>query len=175
LERIFFFVHHEDVVSIYPYFRQMRKLSLCVDNLWPVGSVDFLQTLIDLSTLRELAISIEFDSETERSKITHLSNLIQHTANLRSLTINSSSTSAETVCLLVPEHVRHLQVSLSDIDSIKTIIQQLNALSSLTFEAVDNFRCVSEEFSTWLMETRNTSIYRIDHNFISIWFDGTSL
>lgn len=153
----------------------MRKLSLCVNNEWPIGSVDFLPTVIDLSTLRELSIDMDFDSETEGSKITHLTRLLQQTFNLRSLTIDGSSASAETVCLLVPEHVRHLQVSVSDIDQMKMIIQQLNTLSSLTCEALQNFRCLSEELCTWFTETGNTSLYRIDHNFISIWFDGPSL
>ena len=160
---------------MYPYFRQMRKLSLYVNNEWSINSVDFLRTFIDLSTLRELSIDIDFDTETERSKITYLTQLLQQTCNLRSLIIGSSLTSAETVCLLVPEHVRHLQVSISDIDQMKMIIQQLNGLSSLTFEALQNFRRLSGELAAWFTETGNTSIYRIDHNFISIWFDGPSL
>jgi hypothetical protein len=144
---------------------------LCIDDEWPVGSIEYLLTFINLSSIMELSISIDFDPISASDKLTNITYLLKQTCNLHSLTIDSSSTNAEHLCLLVPDHIKHLQVSVKYIDDVKLIIEQLKHLLSVTFEFFHDSKFVSEEFSIWLMEKRNKSTYRRDNMFFSVWFD----
>ncbi len=89
--------------------------------------------------------------------------------NLHSLTLDSPEATAENICLLVPDHVKHLQVTIQHIDDGKLIIEQLKFLSSVTFEVFHEIKCLSPEFLTWLMKKRNKSTYRNDKMFLNIW------
>ena len=103
------------------------------------------------------------------NKLTNITNLLKSVFNLQSLIIDSSEVTAENICLLVPDHVKHLQVTVQHIDDIKLIIEQLKHLSSVTFEVFHDIRCLPPEFLTWLMKKRNKSTYRNDKMFLNIW------
>lgn len=90
---------------------------------------------------------------------------------LKSLTIESSSAKAENICLIVPDTIKHLQVSLKNIDDMKIIIERFKYLSSAIFEHLSRAKILSTELVPWLMENRNKSTYRIDEIYVSIWFD----
>ncbi|CAF1200220.1 unnamed protein product [Rotaria sordida] len=165
--------HNQDVKNTsasYTLFRKLNKLLLFIDNEWPIGSIEYLSTFIDLSYIVELLISIDFDPKSVSNKLTNITHLLKQTLNLHTLTIDSSLTSAENICLLVPDHIKHLQVSVKNIDDTKLIIEQLKHLSSVTFETLYDIKCLSPEFVTWLMEKRNQSTYRNENTFLSIWF-----
>jgi hypothetical protein len=87
------------------------------------------------------------------------------------LTIDSSSAKAENICLIVPDTVKHLQVSVKNMDDMKIIIERFKYLSSVTFEHFNRAKILSAELIPWLMENRNKSTYRIDEIYVSIWFD----
>jgi hypothetical protein len=161
--------------SNYPFFRQLNKLVLCIDNEWPIGSVEHLSTFIDFSCVVEISITIEFYPESVSNTLDNLINLFKQTCHLYSLTIESSSVNAENICLIIPDYVKHLQVSVKNIDDIKIIINQLKHLSSITFELLNGLKLSSTEFLSWLMENRNKSTCRIENNFVSIWFDKINL
>lgn len=90
---------------------------------------------------------------------------------VHSLTIDSSSAKAENICLIVPDTVKHLQVSVKNMDDMKIIIERFKYLSSVTFEHFNRAKILSAELIPWLMENRNKSTYRIDEIYVSIWFD----
>jgi len=144
---------------------------LCIYNEWPIGSIEYLSTFIDLSCIVELSISIDFDPESVSNTLDNLIYLFKQTYNLHSLTIDSSSANAENIGLIIPDYVKHLQVSVKNIDDMKRIIEQLKHLSSITFELFNRLKFLSTEFLPWLMENRNKSTCRIDDMFVSIWFD----
>ncbi|CAF2850623.1 unnamed protein product [Rotaria sp. Silwood2] len=169
--------HDQDVKNTsasYPFFRKLNKILLFIDNEWPIGSVEYLSTFIDLSCIVELIISIDFDPKSVSNKLTNITHLLKKTLNLYTLTIDSTSASAENICLLVPDHIKHLQVSVQTTDDIKLIIEQLKHLSSVTFEVLYDTKCLSPEFVTQLMEKRNQSTYRNENMFLSIWFNNKS-
>jgi hypothetical protein len=91
--------------------------------------------------------------------------------HLHSLTIDSSSAKAENICLIVPETVKHLQVSVKNIEDMKIIIERFKYLSSVIFEHLNRAKILSTEFVPWLMENRDKSTYRIDEIYLCIWFD----
>ncbi|CAF3779503.1 unnamed protein product [Rotaria sp. Silwood1] len=169
--------HDQDVENIsisYTCFRKLNKLLLSIDNEWPIGSVEYLSTFIDLSCIVELLISIDFESQSVSNKLTNITHLLEQTSNLHTLTIDSSSASTENICLLVPNHIKHLQVSVNNSDDIKLIIEQLKHLSSITFEVLYDIKSLSTEFVTWLMEKTNESTYRNDNMILSIWFNNNN-
>ena len=143
---------------------------LCIENEWPIGSVEYLLTFINSSCITDLSITIDFDAVS----VTDISYLLKQTCNLHSLIIDSSPTSAEKICLLVPYHIKHLQVSVKHVEDMKLIVKQLKHLLSVTFEYFRDFKFSFEEFSMWLMEKRNNSNHRYDDIFFSIWFDKIS-
>jgi hypothetical protein len=143
-------------------------LILCVHEEWPVGSVEHLSTFIDLSCLVELSISLDFQSE---SIVENLIYFFKQMPHLHSLTIDSSSAKADNICLIVPDTVKHLQVSVKNMEDMKMIIERFKYLSSVTFEHLNRVKILSTEFVPWLMENRENSTYRIDEIYVSIWVD----
>ena len=158
-------------MAIHPHFHRLEKLAMTINEEWPVGSIEFLTTLINLPNLRSLSISIDFDAKSESNKLENIQILLGLAHNVRSLTIDSPSVSSETICLLVPEHVKHLQVCVQNVDQSKPIIEQFTHLSSATFEIFHDIKSLSTDFLTWLMATRPNSAHRIDQMFVSFWFN----
>lgn len=159
--------HQNDIVR-YPFFRQLNKLILCVDHQWPEGSMEHLSLFIDLSVITELSISIDFrPGET----FEYLADFLRRTSRLYSLMIDSSNIDFDQLCEIIPSNVKHLQVSVKNIEDMKMIIERLKQLNSLTFEYYNRSKIVSSEFPSWLEENRRQSTYRIDVMYMSIWFD----
>ncbi|CAF3410965.1 unnamed protein product [Rotaria socialis] len=154
-----------------PFFRKMNKLLLLTGNEWPDGSSEYLSAFIDLSCIVELSVSVDFDPNDISNTLTNITNLLKGTSNLQSLTIDSSSTNAENICLLVPNHIKHLQVAIQSIDEMKLIVERLKQLSSITFNMLLDINSFLPDFLTWLMEKRNQSTYRNDTGYFSIWFN----
>ncbi|CAF4669550.1 unnamed protein product [Rotaria socialis] len=149
----------------------MNKLLLLTGNEWPDGSSEYLSAFIDLSCIVELSVSVDFDPNDISNTLTNITNLLKETSNLQSLTIDSSSTNAENICLLVPNHIKHLQVAIQSIDEMKLIVERLKQLSSITFNMLLDINSFLPDFLTWLMEKRNQSTYRNDTGYFSIWFN----
>lgn len=157
--------------SIYPFFRHINKLILYVDNEWPINSVEHLSTFIDLSSIEELSISIDFHPESISNTLDNLIYFFKQTYHLKSLIIDSLIVNGEYICSIVPDYVKHLQVSTKNIDDMKIIIQRLKYLSSVTFEHFNRSKLSSSQFLPWLMENRRYSTCRIDEVYVSIWLD----
>ncbi|CAF3829472.1 unnamed protein product [Rotaria magnacalcarata] len=149
----------------------MNKLLLLTDNEWPDDSSEYLSTFIDLSCIVELSISVDFDPKNISNTLSNITNLLKRTSNLQSLAIDTSSTNAENICLLVPHHTKHLQVTIQSIDEMKLIVERLKQLSSITFDMLHDINSFLPDFLTWLMEKRNQSTYRNDNGYFSIWFE----
>lgn len=152
----------------YPFFRQLNKLILCVDHQWPEGSMEHLSLFIDLSVITELSISIDFRPE---ETFEYLADFLRRTSRLYSLIIDSTNIDLDRLCAIIPENVKHLQVSVKNIEDMKMVIERLRPLNSLTFEYYNRSKIVSSEFPSWLEENRRQSTCRIDAMFMSIWFD----
>lgn len=152
----------------------MNKLMLCVDDEWPTDSVEHLSTFIDLSCIVELTISIDFCPEFLSYSLDNLIYLFKQTCHLQFLTIDSSTIDGEYVCSIVPDYVKHLQVSIKNIDDMKIIIKGLKHLSSITFEHFNRSKLSSSDFVPWLMENRKNSSCRIDEIYVCIWLDKIS-
>ncbi|CAF4414701.1 unnamed protein product, partial [Adineta steineri] len=52
-----------NILSQNPFFHKLNALSLCVENEWPTGSTEYISTFINLSSIRELSISIDLENE----------------------------------------------------------------------------------------------------------------
>ena len=139
-----------------------------------MGSADYLSTFIDLSRIVELSINIDLGSEHLSTTITTITSLLEQMSNLRCLIFDGTFTSAENICLLVPNHVKHLQISVMDVHDVKLVIERLTHLSTIMFTCADKWKSVSPEFETWLAEKGSQGRYRNDNVPLSIWLNKTS-
>ena len=155
----------------YPLFRKLNKLILCVDQDWPVGSIEHLSLFLDLSTITDLSISIDFRPESISDTFDQLAEFFQRISRLHSLTIDSATIDVDKLCSIIPKNVKHLQVPVKNIEDMKMIIERMKQLNSVTFEHFNRAKILSSEFSNWLTENRQQSTCRIDLMYMSIWFD----
>lgn len=144
---------------------------MLTDGPWPDRASECLSTFINLSSITDLFINFDFDSTSTLNDLTSIKDLFTHTTNLNSLIIDTRSINAQDICSLIPDHVKHLQVSVRKIDDMKLIVEKLDHLLSIAFEIGYETHLSVPDFVIWLAEQRNKSTYTKDTGFLSIWFD----
>ncbi|CAF1136605.1 unnamed protein product [Adineta ricciae] len=160
----------DDQATTYPYFRNLTKLLIDIDDEWPMNSVEFLSSFINLSHIVNLTIRLNLSIKYDFDKLLHITHFFDQTSHLQSLVIDNSEISAETICSLVPHHVRHFQVTISSIQDMKLLIEQMVYLWSITFEAF-SAEDLEIDLSNWLAETRPGSTLKYENSVLSIWLD----
>ena len=163
----------DNQATIYPYFRNLSKLLVDIDDEWPINSVEFLSSFINLSNIVNMTIRLNLSIEYDFEKLRHVTHFFDQTSHLQSLVIDNPEISAETICSLVPHHVKHLQVTTSSIQDMKLLTEQMVYLWSITFEAFDA-EDLKIELSNWLAETRPSSTLKYENSILSIWLDRAS-
>ncbi|CAF0755239.1 unnamed protein product [Adineta ricciae] len=156
--------------AIYPYFRNLTKLLIDIDDEWPMNSVEFLSSFINLSHIVNLTIRLNLSIKYDFDQLLHITHFFDQTSHLQSLVIDNSEISAETICSLVPHHVRHFQVTTNSIQDMKLLIEQMVYLWSITFEAF-SAEDLKIDLSNWLAETRPSSTLKYENSVLSIWLD----
>jgi predicted nucleic acid-binding protein len=105
--------------------------------------------------------------------IDFISSILKQTSNIHSLKIlyihiEEPFLNIETVCSVIPRSVKHLRISIKNIAEIKTVLEQLNQLISVTFYSA-NIANYYEDIQKWIHVKRKHSICRESDRCIQIW------
>lgn len=103
----------------------------------------------------------------------YISSILKETSNIHSLKINcianeASFISSGTLCSIIPRSVKHLQISITNLDEMKSILEQLNQLLSVTFYS-PNISNYYEDIKKWIQLKRKNSLCRESLRYIQIW------
>jgi len=121
-------------------FRNVTDLSLGNDDEWPENSLKFLSTILDLSRIVKLSLSVNFLPEHMLNTVSNINLLLNQASNLRSLllfdywTPENCMERMKTICSIISPNIKHLQIRVKDLNDIKYILEQVEHLTSVTFE-----------------------------------------
>jgi len=98
------------------------------------------------------------------SLIDYISSILKETSNIHSLKINFihnevSFINSGILCSIIPRSVKHLQISITNLDEMKNILEQLNQLLSVTFYS-PNISNYHEDIKKWIQLKRKKSLCR---------------
>ena len=162
----------------YVIFPQLEELIIHIGDEWPLGSLRVLSTLVDLSHLAKLSLVFSNSYNSYLGSTVNIVKLLKLTGNIRSLKIlfchyySQVPDSNIQLCTLVPNHVKHLTLSVSRMDQMCTALCQLKYRSSITFEYINAFVSAPEMHLEWFERERGYYTYRLNTSSLCMWFDN---
>lgn len=117
----------------------MTELTLIINKKWPIGSIEQLLRLLNLSKLQILRLHFNSECDFIVTLTIEVCKLVNQAKKIRSIEINCNylvKTMSETiyaVCLKLPNYIRRLEIDIADADDGKLILEQAEHLSSITF------------------------------------------
>jgi hypothetical protein len=152
-------------------FHNLSKLRLQVNGEWPTSSPEFLSTLINLSCLNELVLDVDLTHESAPNTIASIRTLLERASNVRSLIITNPFTNMQSICLVVPRYVQHLEVSVDSVDNMRMILEQLKHLSSITFDLSLDLQNSISEIIEWLINEGRDFTYESSRYSLKLWLN----
>jgi hypothetical protein len=159
-------------------FSNLDELKLYIIDQWPLGSLRFLSTLIDLSHLNKLSLHINNSFYSHAESRAGFDTLLKLARNIRSLTILVSvhygyidNRNIE-ICSVIPDNVKHLTLSVSTLDQMSMVLRQMKYRSSIRFEYTNNYHTTSDMHVDWLKSETGYYTYRLNNSSICLWFDN---
>jgi len=107
------------------------------------------------------------------SLIDYISSIVKETSNIHSLKINFihnevSFINSGILCSIIPRSLKHLQISITNFDEMKNILEQLDQLLSVIFYS-PNISNYYEDIKKWIQLKRKNSLCRESLRYIQIW------
>ncbi|CAF2651238.1 unnamed protein product [Rotaria sp. Silwood2] len=118
-------------------FRKLTKLKLLISDDWSLDSFQFVSTLIDLSHLVKIILIISSHGDFLQEMIVNFFDLTKQACNVCSLEIFnrwygiSYFINIENFCSIMPQHIKHLDIDIVNINDMKVILERLEQLSSV--------------------------------------------
>lgn len=147
---------------------------------YALNSCNHISTLVDLSKVVKLKIQLSYDTEFISKTREKLIDLLKRMNNLRSLEIffeqsfTTDSSLIESICSIVPENVKHLDIEANMLDHIDLILQRLQHLSSATFRRLSPTFLYSDKLTEWRIQLKRDITCRFDQGSVHMWFDKPS-
>jgi hypothetical protein len=98
---------------------------------WSIDSLQFLPPLLNLTHLVKISLKICFDTD---YTITAIAGLLKEAPNIHTIQSYHRTINPQIICTIVPRHVKDLKVKIDRIKDMKMILEQLDHLSSVTFQ-----------------------------------------
>jgi len=150
-------------------FNKLTKFILRLDGDWPRNSLELLSSLIDLSTITELELRIDFTLGDISKTTVGIVTFLEKTTNVRSLIIPSRTVSIKTICSIVSHRVQHLQISVNSVEDMKMILKRFDHLSSVTFIFSASSLVPIAEIIEWLIRNDRDFTYQSTQCSLSLW------
>jgi hypothetical protein len=120
----------------------------------------------------KLKIHLSYDTEFVSKTREKLIGLLKRTNNLRSLEIffehrfMIDSSLIESICSIVPDHVKHLDIETKMLNHINLVLKRLQHLTSATFRRTF---LTTENLAQWSSQLKRDITYRSDQGFLYTW------
>ncbi len=150
----------------------MTELKLEMYNQRPIDSFRFLSMVLDPSHLVKISLNIYFDNNFPPTTMNAIINFLKETPNIHTLHDYSRTANSEIICSIVPRHVKYLQLKINRIKDMKTILERLNHLSSVTFQipvASLNYPTI---IIKWLKQRGTSFTFWLNAYSIHLWLNN---
>ncbi len=149
-----------------------------MDQEWSTECIQHLSKILDLSRLDKIIFNPDFNQNSIRNTIDNINILLGLAYNLSTLSIHPYSSDdgiviMENICTIIPNHIKYLEVTVKDTDSMKMILDHHEHLSGLTFLASSHRSLPWSEFIEELINRRTDFVYWESYFSLRIWFGRT--
>lgn len=164
----------ETISMIETSFRRVSQLTISINGRSSTSIMTSISKLIDLSNLIRLSLQILIvDLPENESFVSNLESFLTKTEKLESLKLISPQKAnnpipIERLSSMIPKSVKHLQISISNLDEAKCLINQFDQLWSITLHS-NSISTFSIEIEKWINSTRTGSSYRYGLHSLQIW------
>jgi hypothetical protein len=160
-----------------PLFRNVTELILDLDEHCPISLSLPLSNLINLSHIKQIVLNLNYDLVSDINTTTNLINIFKQTLNIHTLEItnnlfsHNSNTTMEDICLLIPSYIKHLKITVKNINEMKIIFDQFDYLSSITFRFSFYKSIPSAKIIESFLNIKKDLTYRKDDCSIRVWLN----
>ncbi|CAF1091508.1 unnamed protein product [Adineta ricciae] len=167
---------NDDLSSDY-VFRNVTKLTIDVDQDWSINYVQHLSNIVDLSRMENFTFNPDLNPALIDGTIDSISTLMALSANLSTLAIHPYSSSSDGSMLIkelyniIPHHIKYLEITIRDIDSMKMILDHHEHLWSLTLLASSDQALPWTEFIEELKNRKRDFTYWQSYYSLHIWLN----
>ncbi|CAF3039806.1 unnamed protein product [Rotaria sp. Silwood2] len=160
-------------------FRNLTKLTIDVDQEWSLECVEFLSKIIDLSRLDKITFNPDLNHKSIHNTLNSIQILMGLAYNLSTLAIHPYSSyddviDMENICSMIPYHIKYLEVTVKDINSMKMIVNHHEHLWSLTLLASSDRSMPWSDFIEELIDRKKDFVYWESYYSLHIWFGQTT-
>lgn len=154
-------------------FRHVKKLQLLFSHDLSRGWLSTILHLIDLQTVETLELNGPIIQQGHPQVMKEMGKLLRHTPNVSSLHIcddfymRKSRITADQLCSIVPDHVKHLGVSIQGLEDIRKTLNRLPFLSSAFFHF--DGKSSTNRRVEWLHEEQRCSLYQLNDFSLEVW------
>ncbi|CAF2154678.1 unnamed protein product [Rotaria magnacalcarata] len=156
---------------IYHNLYKITQLVLDITDKWPLGSLELLLTLINLSQLTEIHL---FISETHVLWTKPIHMLLEQAFNVHTFGISYAddlTPSIMDISSMVFRHVDHLIMQTKNIDCISAVLDCFDHLSSVTFVNLQNYPRTWAKIIEQVNKQGNKYSLIHDDKFLQVLFD----
>ena len=133
--------------------------------------------MINPAHLTHLSLNLNYDFASDVHTTQTLHNIFKQTSNIHTLEIcnNLSSinfnTTIDDLCLLISSHIKHLKITVKNINEMKMIFDRFEYLSSITFQFSFYKSMPSEKMIESFLNIQKDATYRKDECSIRVWLN----
>ena len=159
-------------------FRNVINLTIDVDHEWSTEYIQHLSTILDLTRLNKITFNPDVNHKSIRNTIQNVNILMELAYNLNTLSIHPYSSYdgilvMKNICALIPHHIKHLEVTIKNIDTMKMILDHHNHLWSLRLLASSDRAVPWSDFIEELIYRKKDFAYWESYYSLRIWFGQT--
>jgi hypothetical protein len=154
-------------------FPKVTKLQINVDRIYPLKSLQLLESIIDISRLVEVKLESHYFSKHNQKLLFDAVTMIEQSCHLSSLIIHSRYCKfamypyLNDLCSIIPRQIKHLQIPINQLGQIQTIFQRCSYLSVVQFEITRS--SFSTEVIQWFTQNTIDSTFRRHSGCDIIW------
>lgn len=130
-----------------------------------------------MSRLTQLSLNLNYDFSSDLLTTVNLKSILRQLRNIRLLEVSHNLSSIyscltiDDICALIPASVEHLKISVKNINDMKTIIDQFEHLSSITFRFSFYKSIPSAKIIESFLNIKKDLTYRKDDCSIRVWLN----
>ncbi|CAF3599228.1 unnamed protein product [Rotaria sordida] len=154
------------------------QLTIDVDQEWSKECVEFLSKIIDLSRLDKITFNPDLNPNSIHNTLNNIHILMKLAYNLSTLAIHPYSSyndiiNMEIICSMISHHIKYLELTIRDINSMKVILDHHEHLWSLTLLASSDRSTPWSDFIDELIYRKKDFVYWQSYYSLHIWFGQT--
>jgi hypothetical protein len=157
----------------------VKRLELDFGTDRPDGWIEFVSKLIDLKTIIHVKVLSVLIRKSDPHMLADMTNLLQQTCGLSSVDIcygfyiRKTTLTTTEICSMVPSNVKHLAVSVKNLNETKSILERFQYLSSANFYY--DYTPYRNEITEWLDNKKKGSTYQVDSFSVYIWLGKNTI